>query len=91
MNDARRKELKKAVSLIDDAKEKLLEARGIVDIARDEEQDAYDNLPESLQESEKGEAINDNIDRLDEAVYELESVDDTLDEQIGAINETIGE
>ena len=32
-----------------------------------EEQEAFDNIPDGLQDSEKGEAMEDNIDRMNEA------------------------
>lgn len=45
-----------------------------------EEQDAYDNMPENLQYSMRGEESSDAIDSLQEAV-------DTLDEAIDIFNE----
>ncbi len=46
-----------------------------------EEEDAYDNMPENLQYSMRGEASSEAIDSLQDAV-------DALDEVIGIIDET---
>ena len=45
---------------------------------RDEEQDCYDNLPEGLVDSERGEAMSENCDDLDSAVDTLEEVIDYI-------------
>lgn len=46
---------------------------------RDEEQDAYDNTPESLQEGERGQKMNDAIDAIEDARQSAESAADELD------------
>jgi len=71
VNDKRRKELNNIY--------KELHLRvGQLDNLQNEEQDAYDNLPESLQNAEKGEQMQECIDALDQAKSELEAVMDTL-------------
>lgn len=65
MNKARRKELKEAVDL-------LYKALNIIESVKDEEETAYDNLPESIQYSERGETMQDYIDTMDEAYSEIE-------------------
>jgi hypothetical protein len=40
-----------------------------------EEQDAYDNLPESFQQSERGEKMQEAIDYLEEAKSSLEGIE----------------
>jgi hypothetical protein len=47
MNNDRRKEINKAIGL-------LQEALNILEVARDEEGDTYNNMPENLQSSERG-------------------------------------
>ena len=72
MNKARRKELSRVVELIE-------EARELLEVIKDEEQEAFDNMPESLQYSERGETMEeyisvmeDMIDTLDtDALYEI--------------------
>lgn len=73
MNYERRKELKKAIDLIEQAKE-------IISLVAEQEQEAYDNLPESLQEAEQGE-------KMYEIINDLEYVD--LDEIIENIQDII--
>lgn len=75
MNKSRRAELKKALSF-------LGQARDIIEYCRDEEQDAYWNLPESLQESERGESMSECIDSMDEAVSSIDDCVASLDEVI---------
>lgn len=50
MNATRRKELNKLIEQLEDIKSQI-------ENLQQEEQDAYDNLPESLQDSERGERI----------------------------------
>lgn len=60
MNKQRRKS-------IDDVVAKLQELRDEVESLRDEEQDYYDNMPESFQNGEKGEAATAAIEYLESA------------------------
>lgn len=89
MNRERRKELEKAISLLNDAQENLDAAMEIVDSVKDEEQEAYDNLPESIQYGEKGDIMQENVDELDDASSELDSIRDSVEEQIDAIQNVI--
>jgi exonuclease VII small subunit len=75
MNAKRRKELEKLVERI----------QGIIadlEVLRDEEQECFDNLPESLQESERGEKMEDNISNMDAVIDSLESASDELEDAI---------
>lgn len=54
MNKVRRKRLAEAIDLINQAK-------GILEEVKDEEQEAYDNLPESFQYGERGEQMQEYI------------------------------
>lgn len=71
MNKVRRKRLAKAIDLINQAK-------GILEEVKDEEQEAYDNLPESFQYGERGEQMQEYLDSMDEAYENLEEVEYTL-------------
>ena len=73
MNKARRKEIARAIELMEQARE-------ILESVRDEEQEAFDNMPESLQGSERGEAMEEYIYTLEEAVENLDT--DALQEII---------
>lgn len=50
MNKARRKDIARAIELME-------QAYGILETVVGEEQEAFDNLPESLQSSERGETM----------------------------------
>ena len=73
MNKARRKRLGEALDKIDEVKDILGEVR-------DEEQDAYDNLPESFQNSERGEEMQNYIEMIDEAYGYLEDAESVVDQ-----------
>lgn len=73
MNTPRRK----AIAKIADQIEELAHALSTI---ADDEQEAYENLPEAFQEGERGEAMSENVDNLNEAVSDLESVFENLRE-----------
>lgn len=73
MNKQRRKELAKASELIS-------QAQGIIESVKDEEQDAHDNLPESIQYGEKGQQMEEYIDTLDEAYGMCDDLMSMIDE-----------
>ena len=75
MNAQKRKELQKAIELLE-------KARSIVEEIRDEEQNCFDNLPEGLQSSEKGEKFTEDIDNLDTVAADLEQMIMTIEEVI---------
>ena len=74
MNEGRRKRLGDAVKAIS-------EAQSIVDQVKDDEQEAFDNLPENIQSGDKGTTMEQTIETLEEissnlgdAISELENV-----------------
>ena len=71
MNKQRRKELEKVAYI-------LGAARQLLEEVLDDEQAAFDNLPESIQDSERGEAMSDGIYSLEEMRGTLEEMDSTL-------------
>lgn len=73
MNRDRRKRLQEVY----DALEEQLTA---LEEIRDEEQGSYDNYPESLQESERGQTLYENVDSLDSAYNDLESLLESIQE-----------
>jgi hypothetical protein len=77
MNKQRRK-------LIDDALDKIEAAKVDLETARDEEQEFYDNMPESLQSGDKGHAA-------EEAAANLSEIIDGLETAIDAGRELTGE
>lgn len=77
MNKQRRKELEKAHELISEAME-------IIEEVKEEEYSAFENLPDSLQQSERGERMYGYYETMDELSSELE--DATLELE-GVIND----
>ena len=77
MNNDRRKRIEKA-------QKTLAELLTEIEELRDEEQEALENLPESLQETERGERMQTAADALDDAYTNLDSVNDSLTEALEA-------
>lgn len=75
MNNPRRKAL-------DEIKEQVEELRMALAELLEEEQDAFDNMPEGLQCSERGEKMEDGISALEDAVGNLEECIDNIDTAI---------
>lgn len=73
MNHKRRKALREIADKINALKADL-------EYLRDEEQDAYDNMPENRQGGEKGEKAQSAIDSIDNAINELDSAVDSANE-----------
>lgn len=77
MNRQRRTEVRKAINL-------FLEAKDILENVLSEEQEAFDNLPDSLQASTKGAELEDNICILENVIDFLEGADiEDLEELLG--------
>lgn len=67
MNNARRKQ-------INDLKDRLQECLEDLEILRDEEQEYFDNMPEGLQNSERGMAAESAASNLSDACESLETI-----------------
>jgi uncharacterized protein YhaN len=65
MNASRRKELNKLINELEDISTRI---EGI----KDEEQESFNNLPESLQYAEKGERMEEIISLLEDSISEIE-------------------
>ena len=91
MNAARRKAIKTIALQLDQLKEEIETCMAEVEGVKDEEQDAFDNLPESLQETERGEVMSIAIDNLDIASSDLESILSSLDDVISNLSDASGD
>lgn len=67
MNAQRRKSIQEVI-------DQLEEIKSTIETLNDEEQEAYDNLPENLQGSERGEAMSEAADNLDSAFNSMDEV-----------------
>ena len=76
MNKARRAELSLVAEMVE-------QCRDHVDALQRQEEEAFDNLPESLQDSERGSAMQEAISSLEEASGDLQSAWDCLAEAEG--------
>lgn len=73
MNKQRRKRLGDALDLINRAKDILEEVKG-------DEQDSYNNLPESFQNGERGEEMQGYIEMLDESYGYLDDANSVVEQ-----------
>lgn len=78
MNALRRKSLKEALTLLGRS---LL----IVENVCDQETDVMDNCPENLQGSDRFEAMENAVDKLNDAVDKIEEVKECIESAIGGI------
>lgn len=78
--------MREAVEKLGRAKDLVDESKDVIERCKDEEEEAYDNLPESLQYGAAGDSMQDHIDVMDEALSELDTAGETISEQIDAIN-----
>ena len=60
MNDARHREIQRALTLIG-------EAKGILEVALIQEQDDYDKMPEDLKNDDAGDRAKEAVDALERA------------------------
>jgi septation ring formation regulator EzrA len=73
-------ELEKSLDALHTERDAIAEA---LESLRDEEQEAFDNMPESLQQSEQGQDIENAVDRLTEALDNLQGFD--LDHDVAGV------
>ena len=73
MNNERRKEIAAIL-------EKVTELRGKVEDLQNAEQEAFDNMPEGLQQSERGQACENAASRLDDAMTAFDEIESALEE-----------
>lgn len=60
-------------SVLRDLIDRLNPIRDELESVKDEEQDAYDNLPDGLRDGMRGEMMAENVDGLQEAIDALEN------------------
>jgi len=72
MNKERRKEIRRITEEIESLE---MELQNVAD----EEQEAFDNLPENFQEGERGDKMTECIDALEEAISDLGTVRENIE------------
>lgn len=73
MNKLGRKQIEAIISKLEDLRDEI-------EALKDEEQEKYDNLPESLQDSERGETFTDNVDNMETAYDDIDDAISNLQE-----------
>ena len=73
MNKQNRKDIEKLIEKLDEVKTDL-------EFMQEDEESKYDNLPEGIQDSERGEAMQEAIENLESAVSSIEEAIDYLNE-----------
>ena len=89
MNDKRRKELHALIDRLRAAADESSNLYTDFSLTVDEEREAFDNMPESLQQSEKGEAASEGLNTLESALGMLDAVMDDLNQIADNIQETL--
>ena len=72
MNNTRRKKIKTAKILID-------QARDIIYEVMSDEESAFDNLSEGLQQTMRGEQMEENVSEMEEAIDKIDEAIECLD------------
>lgn len=75
MNKERKQRFQNAVSSLEEAKDELIDIQA-------EEIDALDAMPEGLQSSARGDAMQEWIDFIDDTVSDIDNVIDKIEKQI---------
>lgn len=75
MNNQRRKSLQEAITLLQSIQDAFDRAKELIETAKDEESEAYENMPEGLQSSERGEQSQTAVSELENAFEALDSCD----------------
>ena len=71
MNKKRRQRLSEAIRTL----------HGVISVledARDQEQDGFDNLPDNLQETERAQSMEDAIDQLTDAIENIQEASECI-------------
>ena len=71
MNKYRRNQINEIIKTLTTSRDEL-------EALKDEDQEAFDNYPENLQYSERGEMMQEAIDTMEEALSNVEEAIDTL-------------
>tara|TARA_A100001515_G_scaffold137992_1_gene131150 strand:+ start:857 stop:1087 length:231 start_codon:yes stop_codon:yes gene_type:complete len=71
MNKERREKLQEAMVLVGDAK-------AIIEEVHEQEEEAFESLPENLQSSVNGDVMQEAVNALDDAIAACEEIDDKL-------------
>lgn len=80
MNNTRRKEIARIRGQLEELSALLIELHGDIDNILSEEQEAFDALPESLQDGERGQTMQTALDNLQSALDEADTLTSAVDD-----------
>jgi len=89
MNDTRRKELAEIRSRIELALGELSNAKDELEGVINAEHEAFDNMPEGLQQADRGQNMEAGINTLDDASSNIDDVISSLEDIMGQIDEVV--
>lgn len=92
MNAERRKRIDAVIDSINKIKDQLVDLRCEISDIKDVEEEAMNNLPESMRDGDRGQAMQDTVDAIDEAYSAI--MDDSmidLDEAVSRLEAAKGE
>lgn len=75
MNSERRKEIAALIHRVEELGDQIALLQEAVEAVRDDEQDYYDNMPVSLQGGERGQAAEEALSYLEDAISAIEDFD----------------
>ena len=87
MNNERRKQLKAIAKQLGTIADNLEDQQILLEQVYDDESEAFDNMPESLQESDRGIEMEEGIGTLEEQKDGLANMVDDLREMISALQD----
>jgi flagellar biosynthesis chaperone FliJ len=79
VNKERRKSLSNLADQMRSAFDTIEELRSAIETIRDEEQEYFDNMPESLQSGEKGAAAENAVSMMEDAMSNLEQAIEAME------------
>jgi flagellar biosynthesis chaperone FliJ len=80
MNNQRRKAIQEVMEQLSAPLDTITDLKEQLEAIMDEEQEYYDNMPESLQGGEKGDMAQEAIDQISEAVSTLDEICSSIEE-----------
>lgn len=87
MNNDRRKQLKSVAKRLGTIADALEEQQILLEQIYDDESEAFDNMPESLQESDRGIEMEEGIGTLEEQKDDLANMANDLREMISTLQD----
>lgn len=87
MNNERRKQLKAIAKQLGTIADNLEDQQILLEQVYDDESEAFDNMPESLQESDRGIEMEEGIGTLEEQKDDLANIANDLREMISTLQD----